>query len=553
MYTSITNTTNRFTLLKILIALCVLLNLSGLFVTIIGPDGALYASIAKTMVQQNNYIELFSRGTDWLDKPHLPFWITAFFFKIFGFKTWAYKLPGILCLLMGARYTYLLAKDFYNKEIALWAVLILLTAQHIITSNNDVRAEGYLTGFIAAAIYYFHKVIDNKKKIPLLLGSFFTALAIMTKGMFALIPIGGAIAGGLLIEKNWKQLFNLQWLTAALLITVFILPEIYCLYYQFDVHPEKLIFGQHNVSGIKFFFWDSQFGRFFNTGPIKGRGNTFFFFHTLLWAFLPWSILLYCAFAKRFKSLLQKDFLHNEWFSFAGCVLTFVLFSLSKFQLPHYLNIVFPFFSIITASYVFTLSKRTFNYLTTIQNSILLLLSAGVILLYIYYADNMNRVLLIMLLIGFVLVLVLPKKLLSNSKERLIAKGVLLSIIINLYLNIYLYPSLLTYQSGSEAAFFANKNYKDVPVVEINNFSWPLEFYINAPVYLLDSSKFDLPRKPYLIYMASAGIDLLTLKGIQYTAIKKFKDFKISQLSLSFLSKKKRENTLLEYQLLLVK
>ena len=553
MYTSITNTDHRLTFLQILIGLCVLLNLSGLFVTILGPDGALYASIAKTMVQQNNYIELFSRGTDWLDKPHLPFWVTAFFFKLFGFTTWAYKLPGILFLLMGARYTYLFAKDSYNKEIALWAVLILLTVQHIITSNNDVRAEAYLTGFIIAAVYYFHKVINTKKFLPLLLASFFTALAIMTKGMFALIPIGGAIAGGLLIQKNWKELFHTRWLIAGLLIMIFILPEIYCLYNQFDVHPEKLVFGQHNISGIKFFFWDSQFGRFFNTGPIKGRGHIFFFFHTILWAFLPWSILLYCALGKLFKSLLQRGILPKEWFSFAGALLTFILFSLSKFQLPHYLNIVFPFFAIITANYLFTLHKRSFHYLRTIQNIILLLLSAGVILLYIFYTDNINWFLLITIVIGFVLVFALPQKPLHNVRERLVVKSVLISIIINLYLNLYLYPSLLTYQSGSQVAFFVNKNYKDLPVVEINKFSWPLEFYLNGQVYMLDSSKLNLPSGPYLIYLATADVNFLQSKGIKYETINKFPDFKVSQLSLNFINKKKRLNTQSEYQLLLVK
>src|SRR4051812_13416805 len=93
-----------------LIALAVLLNFSGLFVTIIAPDGALYATIAKTMVLNNNYTDLFAEGRNWLDKPHFPFWIIALSFKCFGFSTWAYKLPAILFLMLGARYTYLLAK-----------------------------------------------------------------------------------------------------------------------------------------------------------------------------------------------------------------------------------------------------------------------------------------------------------------------------------------------------------------------------------------------------------------------------------------------------------
>ncbi|MGN6637592.1 MAG: ArnT family glycosyltransferase, partial [Mucilaginibacter sp.] len=151
------NTTDNYKWLYIFIAAAVLVNFSGLFVTIIGPDGTLYATIAKTMVLKHDYVNLYAYGADWLDKPHFPFWVTAISFNLFGINTWAYKLPGILFVMMGAIYTYLFAKRLYNKEIALWSVLILLTAQHIVLSDNDVRAEPYLTGLIIASVYHFYR------------------------------------------------------------------------------------------------------------------------------------------------------------------------------------------------------------------------------------------------------------------------------------------------------------------------------------------------------------------------------------------------------------
>ena len=123
-------------LLYLFTGVAVLINFSGLLVPIAGPDAAVYAVIAKTMVQHNDFVQLFYHGADWLDKPHFPFWITALSFKLFGFSTWAYKLPGILFMMMGARYTWLLAKTLYNKDIAIWSVLILLTAQHIVLSKQ---------------------------------------------------------------------------------------------------------------------------------------------------------------------------------------------------------------------------------------------------------------------------------------------------------------------------------------------------------------------------------------------------------------------------------
>src|SRR5205823_7744687 len=131
---------------------------------------------------------------------------------------WTHKLPAILCLMMGAWYTYLFAKQFYTRQVALWSVLILLTAEHIMLSNNDVRAEPYLTGLIMAAVYAFSRAHRTSTCWPLLLGSGFAACAIMTKGPMALIPIGGALAGELVLKKQWHDIWHIRWLCAAFMI-----------------------------------------------------------------------------------------------------------------------------------------------------------------------------------------------------------------------------------------------------------------------------------------------------------------------------------------------
>jgi 4-amino-4-deoxy-L-arabinose transferase-like glycosyltransferase len=69
---------------------------------------------------------MFGNGTDWLDKPHFPFWITAISFKLFGISNWSYKLPAIIFTLIGALYTWKFAIRLYaDKIIANWSVLDL--------------------------------------------------------------------------------------------------------------------------------------------------------------------------------------------------------------------------------------------------------------------------------------------------------------------------------------------------------------------------------------------------------------------------------------------
>ena len=102
---------DRAWLLAVL-GLAALTHAIGLFVTILEPDGALYAIIAKTMVQRQDFVDLFVMGEDWLDKPHFPFWLSAASFSIFGFSTFAYKLPALILTLVGAFYTYAFARIF---------------------------------------------------------------------------------------------------------------------------------------------------------------------------------------------------------------------------------------------------------------------------------------------------------------------------------------------------------------------------------------------------------------------------------------------------------
>jgi 4-amino-4-deoxy-L-arabinose transferase-like glycosyltransferase len=541
--------------LYLFIGIAVAVNFSGLFVPITGPDGTLYASIAKTMAQRNDFVELFAYGKDWLDKPHFPFWITALSFKLFGITTWAYKLPGILYLLMGALYTYLFGKTLYNKQIGLWAVLILLTAQHIVLSNNDVRAEPYLTGLIIAAVYHLYKA--NTNYWQLLWGCLLTACAIMTKGMFAIIPIGGAIVGHFIITGQWKQLFNLRWLIAIILVLIFILPELYCLNQQFDLHPEKLIFDRHNVSGIRFFFWDSQFGRFFNTGPIKGNGDPIFFVHTTLWAFLPWSLLLFVAIYQFIKKG-SKQIKTAEWYCICGSLLTFLLFSASKFQLPHYLNIVYPFFAIITAQYLWNLVETSsFKAVRSIQMVVIcVLLTVIGALHYFYQPETFTITIGICLFILLIALVFLPQTITYHIVSKIVLRTLLASFFVNVYLNTVFYSSLLHYQSGSEAAMFINQNNpKKLPVVQLkDDYVSAMNFYSDVPVITVnEDGTGNYPPKPFILYTTKDKVNDLTAKGWKIQPIKTFQRYWISRLKPSFLNKATRAKELTETEVVIVK
>lgn len=534
--------------LYVFTAFAILVNFSGLFVTIMGPDAALYASIAKHMVQYNNFTDLFAEGKDWLDKPHFPFWLTAISFKLFGINTWAYKLPGILFMLMAARYTFKLAKSLYTEEVAWWATIILLTAQHVIICTMDVRAEPYLTGLIIASVYHFYRSLEKKWFLHLLVACLFAACAVMTKGIFALIPIGGAVAGELLFKKNWKMVFNFRWLLAVVLILLFITPELYTLYLQFDLHPEKVVFGHQQVSGIKFFFWDSQFGRFFNTGPIKkANGDPSFFLHTILWAYLPWSLVLYAAVFQFFRKYFKQP-TQAEWYCISGSLLTLLVFSVSKFQLPFYIVIVFPFFSILCAQYLCNLklesSVKAIRVFQIVVGSLMMVL---ILLLQYFFRPQTFTLNTIVLLSIPLLIFFRVTKAEMPGRLKIFLQICTVVFFLNLYFNTVYYPALIKYQADSEAAFWINgHNKQHLPVVQTRlGIGYGLNFYTNARVYYSRSGEESaLPSKPYLLYADKELIDQYVAVGIPLKRLKTFQNYRITRLKGKFLNANTRKETL---------
>ena len=363
--------------LKRLIGVTILINAVVMLFSILpAHDPALYADIAKHMVLTNDWANLVFNHTDWLDKPHFPFWITALSCKFFGFSSFAYIFPGFVFHLIGAYYTYLLGCYLFNKQMGLLAVLFYVTAAHLLLSSIDVRAEAYLLGEIMPACYYWWRYHDHPKiKLNYLFsGAFFTALAMMTKGIFVLVTIAGGFITlwfyHLLVGRHRETAKNrpqpvltwfIKWVSAGLLSFLFIAPELITLYLQFDLHPEKIVFNQTHVSGIKWFFWDSQIGRFFNGGPISGHTHSFhylFFTYTFLWAFLPWSFLFIAATYWIIISLCSIDSRMNRhqrkaYFYLLGAFFpTFCMFSASSFQLDHYTNIIIPFAAMMCAGWV---------------------------------------------------------------------------------------------------------------------------------------------------------------------------------------------------------
>ncbi len=339
-----------------LIIATLLINAAAMLSPIINEgDSVTYAALSKHIANNSDWVNLILDGRDWLDKPHFPFWITALSFKIFGVSAFSYILPGFLFHLIGGYFTYRIARQFYDRRAALLSLLVYVSAYHLMYTSSDIKAEAFLTGSITGACYYWLRFDAESRLKHLLLGALLSAIAVMTKGVFTLITITSGLVCMWLFQGQWKRLWHGKWLLATGLTLLFMGPELWALYLQFDAHPENQVFGQTHVSGIKFFLWDSQFGRFFNFGPIqKVEGSPFYYLHVFLWAFLPWVAVFLAAIYKAVRSLPAQDTKHRAAFAFlfGSFVVTFAMFSATTFQIDYYTVIIYPFAAVMCGHYL---------------------------------------------------------------------------------------------------------------------------------------------------------------------------------------------------------
>lgn len=532
----------------LLLALAVFVNLCTVNTAFFTDDPGLYASIAKQLIYKQDFFQLFSYSRDWLDKPHLPFWFILLSFKLFGIHTWTYKLPALICFLLSLRYTWLFTKKFYGEATAMMAVLIVSTSLHIIMSNTDVRAEPYLMAFIIGAIYHISNLEERFSIGQFILAALLTAFAIMTKGIFLVVPIYGALGGQLLLQKKHKEIFDIKWIALALLTVVFITPELYALYIQFDLHPEKVVFGKQQVSGIKWFLWDSQFGRFANNGPItRPKGDVFFFIHTLLWAFAPWCLLFYYAAFRSVKKIV-KGIAQPEYYTLSGGLILLILFSISSFQLPFYTNIIFPLFAIPTANFCNeVLTKTAENKFRSIAQWIYIVAFIAAILLLHYFLQPDVDHYLIIGTIGLIAGIYFIYKNTSPAHIKLFMITCSAMLFVGFYVNTTLYPVITENKGQIKAAEYVNAAVPDEsPVYSLRDQNNIFQFYCERPVKLVPLDKFTSTKTETdaIFYADKEAIDHLIQSNVLFKIIWYGMDYPQENILPAFINSNTRGETL---------
>ncbi len=534
-----------------LLLLVVLVYIAGMFVTLFENDSAQFAVMAMRMVQENDFLSLFKGSEEYLDKPHMHYWLAALSFKIFGIHDWAYRIPGILATLLGIYSCYGLGRLLYNINVGKLAALIFMTSQTIVLSAIDVRTDAVLTGFAIFAIWQLAAYIGTGRLKNIVLGAFGAGIAFSTKGQIALLVIGLPLLCHLAYTRKWMALFNWRILIALVIFAIAVTPMLYAYYHQFDLHPEKVIRGKTDRSGIFFIFWEQSFERMSGAGMGKNNSDYFFFFHTFLWVFLPWTVLGIAAYAARIRFLIKSKFRYirnYEFLTLGGITLIFIVISFAQFKLPHYLNITMPLFAVLTASYLYSLyrfaKRKSLKVVLGVQYFIqgLVFIVTVLVCYFVFPFENLIAYIWILPLIVLAIYYTLKRE---GYYFRIITVSVISSVFLNAILNAHFYPSLLKYQAGSSMAKIVAENH--IPVDNINklspNHTWALDFYNKRPVKITTMEALK-DKKDIWVYVND--LQLRELNNLGFDWDKQFTEtqFRITRLQAKFLDPTTRKKVL---------
>lgn len=511
---------------------------TGLFVPLMDNDSAHHANIALHMHLTGDYFSLVDYGQDYLDKPHLHFWLAAISYKIFGVTGFAYKFPSFLFTLLGIFSVYRLGRLLYDNATGQLAALISATAFAGVLANNDVRMEAILTASIALATWQLTGFIQTKKMICLAGAALGLALGFSTKGHIGVfVPAVGAFFY-ILYRRDWALFYSWKWLVMVALFALFIAPVVYAYYLQYNLHPEKVVRGKDHINGVKFILLNQSVERFGGTMGSDAKNDYLFFFHSFLWAFAPWSIISYIALVQRIRRWRHAG---EEWLS-AGVIITLALVvSLSGFKLPHYLNVVFPAASVLTASWLIR-QQPDANGVWGLQvfiSGLLIFLSLS---LHVW-AFPIQQTWVVM---AAVLLLALPiyfwRSHFYSRLQRAVAISAAVLILSFFLLNTSFYPQLLSYQAGNELAFQSKGKINPARVYSWEDtYSSSFYFYTASPRRRFADSVLNSPEPAWLLFdqrqeeaVRQAGYQL----GQRFT----HRDYEITKLDIKFVNPEKRDS-----------
>ena len=312
---------------------CFLIYFQGIIkLPVIDRDEARFATASKTMLIDNDFIDIKMVEEKRYKKPIGIYWAQTLMNSIFGSypydKIWIYRLPSILGIFISLFLVFIIIRKIENESVAFLTVFFLTFSFLTISEVHQSKTDGLLFLFIGICNLIIYKLI-NFKNLGLYDKVFFwisVSIGILIKGpiiiIFTFFPL---IIFSILKKINFiKNIWSTTGFVISLVITI----------------PWFVLI---NIKSGGSFWYESIGNDLFNKVKSGQESHGFppGYYSLLLFIFFwPGSIFIVNLFLQtkeKFKNILQRDdFLIYLIISFGTPL---IIFELIPTKLPHY---IFP-------------------------------------------------------------------------------------------------------------------------------------------------------------------------------------------------------------------
>jgi 4-amino-4-deoxy-L-arabinose transferase-like glycosyltransferase len=242
-----------------------------------------HAEAAREMSATHDYVTLKVNGNRYLEKAPLMYWAVAVSYVCFGTNEFAAHLPVAVSMLLLMLLAMRWGRRAFGERAAVYAGLFVGTAAGCYLFTRILIPESILSFFIAASFYFFATALEDGTGTAWrwYAGYSCIALAVLTKGLLALVVIAGALLLYVAISGEWRRWREFRLFTGTLLFLLI-------------AAPWHILAGIRNPHFFWFYFVNEHFMRFLGKRIPKDynkQTNSLYWTLHLVWLF-PWSLYL---------------------------------------------------------------------------------------------------------------------------------------------------------------------------------------------------------------------------------------------------------------------
>ncbi len=313
------------------------------------PDEGRYAEIPREILATGEWITPHLNALPYVEKPPLQYWVSAVGMRLFGISEWSARLwPALTaCLMMFV--TYALGARLWDRQTGLLALALLASSALVIvmgqTLTLDMSFSAFMTTVLAAfCMAQVHRASSSKQRKWMLLCWVGLALAVMTKGIAALVIAGGTLTIYMLWQRDWSVLQRPSLVPGVAIFLVICVPWF-------------VLAARADSDFLNFFFIHEHLQRYLTRSADRYEPWWYFIVVAAI-SGLPWFVPAVQSLSTGWQQVRSHGEFDVGRLLWVWTIFTLVFFSLSDSKLAPYVLPMMPAWALLGARAFFQAPRR---------------------------------------------------------------------------------------------------------------------------------------------------------------------------------------------------